>query len=106
MASREFAKAAGPVVDAEFKAVTRPRLDELVDEILRKLLAMAVGSAFCRLLAQQRLILRRHELTPRGETLRFWLGEQLRLVGFPLDLADHGRRDPVSPQHPADGHEA
>src|SRR5207245_1368260 len=33
MASREFAKAASFVVDAEFKTVTRTRLDEIVDEI-------------------------------------------------------------------------
>jgi hypothetical protein len=37
MASCEFAKAAGFVVDAEFKVVTGARLDEIVDEILRKL---------------------------------------------------------------------
>src|SRR6195952_2808858 len=36
MASREFANAASCVVDAEFKAVTRTRLDELVEEIVRK----------------------------------------------------------------------
>src|SRR6202166_4281522 len=53
MASREFAKAASFVVDAEFKAVTRARLDEIVDEIFRKLFLMA----FCSLLAQQSLIL-------------------------------------------------
>src|SRR6202171_48619 len=53
MASREFAKAASFVVDAEFKVVTRARLDEIVDEIFRKLFLMA----FCSLLAQQSLIL-------------------------------------------------
>ena len=53
MASREFAKAASFVVDAEFKVVTRARLDEIVDEIFRKFLSMA----FCSLLAQQSLIL-------------------------------------------------
>src|ERR1700704_1983154 len=53
MASREFAKAASLVVDAEFKVVTRARLDEIVDEIFRKLFLMA----FCSLLAQQSLIL-------------------------------------------------
>src|SRR3979490_1607337 len=53
MASREFAKAASFVVDAEFKVVTRARLDEIVDEIFRKLFLMA----FCSLLAQQGLIL-------------------------------------------------
>src|ERR1700736_5180402 len=53
MASREFAKAASFVVDAEFKVVTRARLDEIVDEIFRKLFLMAFCSAFCRLLAQQ-----------------------------------------------------
>src|SRR5476651_2738858 len=35
MASREFANAASCVVDAEFKGVTRARLDELVEEIVR-----------------------------------------------------------------------
>ena len=53
MARREFAKAASFVVDAEFKVVTRGRLDEIVDEIFRKFLLMAS----CSLLAQQRLIL-------------------------------------------------
>src|SRR6202171_6297659 len=53
MASREFAKAASFVVDAEFKVVTRARLDEIVDEIFRKFFPMA----FCSLLAQQSLIL-------------------------------------------------
>ncbi|MGF6309919.1 CRISPR/Cas system type I-B associated protein Csh2 (Cas7 group RAMP superfamily) [Bradyrhizobium sp. i1.8.4] len=53
VASREFAKAAGFVVDAEFKAVTRARLDEIVDEILWKLFLMAFRS----LLAQQGPIL-------------------------------------------------
>src|SRR4051794_27924512 len=41
MASREFAKATTFVVDAEFKGVTRARLDEIVDEIFRKLFAKA-----------------------------------------------------------------
>src|ERR1700675_2912932 len=41
------------VVDAEFKVVTPARLDEIVDEIFRKLFLMA----FCSLLAQQSLIL-------------------------------------------------
>ena len=54
MASREFAKAASFVVDAEFKVVTRARLDEIVDEIFRKFFLMAFG---CSLLAQQSLIL-------------------------------------------------
>src|SRR6266576_4650648 len=53
MASREFAKAASFVVDAEFEVVTRDRLDEIVDEIFRKFFLMA----FCSLLAQQILIL-------------------------------------------------
>src|ERR1700682_2408503 len=57
MASREFAKAASFVVDAEFKVVTRARLDEIVDEIFRKLFLMTFCSAFCSLLAQQSLIL-------------------------------------------------
>ena len=52
MASREFAKTASFVVDAEFKVVTRARLDEIVDEVFRKLVLMA----FCSLLAQQGLI--------------------------------------------------
>src|SRR5262245_1736540 len=46
MTSREFAKAASFVVDAEFKVVTRSRLDEIVDEILRKFFPMA----FCSLI--------------------------------------------------------
>src|ERR1700759_45970 len=49
MTSCEFAKAASFVVDAEFKVVTRARLDEVVDEIFRKLLLMAFCGAFCRL---------------------------------------------------------
>src|SRR6266702_4307550 len=57
MASREFAKAASLVVDAEFKVVTRARLDEVVDEIFRKLSLMVLCNAFCRLLAQQGLVL-------------------------------------------------
>src|SRR5580700_9818804 len=85
VASREFAKAASFVVDAEFKVVTRARLDEIVDEIFRKLLLMT----FCSLLAQQSLILRRHEFAPRGKTFRFGHAEQLRLVGVSLDFADH-----------------
>ena len=40
------------------------RLDEIVGEIFRKLLLMDVSHALGRLLAQQNLILRRHELTP------------------------------------------
>src|SRR5215470_1381639 len=57
MASREFAKAASSVVDAEFKVVARARLDEIVDEIPRKLFLMAFRPAFCSLLAQQSLVL-------------------------------------------------
>src|SRR5436190_24184060 len=57
MASREFAKAASFVVDAEFKVVTWARLDEIVDEIFRKFFLMALCSAFRSLLAQQSLIL-------------------------------------------------
>src|SRR6202171_1966774 len=57
MASREFAKAASFVVDAEFKVVTRARLDKIVDEIFRKLFLMAFCGAFFSLLAQQSLIL-------------------------------------------------
>src|SRR4029079_1018151 len=86
MASREFADAATFVVDAELKIVTRARFDEIVDEISRKLLQKASLS----LLAQKSPVLRRHELAPRGETFRLGHGEQLRLVGFPLDVADHG----------------
>ena len=44
MASREFAKAASFVVDAEFKLVTRGRLDEIVDEIFGKILLMAFAA--------------------------------------------------------------
>ena len=64
MASREFAKAASLVIDAEFKLVARARFDEIVDKILRKLLLVAFRRAFYRLFAQQGLILGRHELTP------------------------------------------
>ena len=42
MMRREFAKAASAVVDAEFKAIVRARLNEIVDEIFRKLFPMAV----------------------------------------------------------------
>ena len=45
MASRDFAKAASLVVDTEFKVVTRARLDEIVDKIVRKLVLMAFCSA-------------------------------------------------------------
>lgn len=45
-------------------------------------------------------------MTPQGETFRLRHGEQLRLVGIPLDLADHGHRYAVPPQHAADGDEA
>ena len=48
MASREFAKAASFVVDAEFKVVTRARRDEIVDEIFRKLSPMAFYAACSR----------------------------------------------------------
>ena len=53
MASREFAKPASFVVDAEFEGVTRTWLDEIV----RKLVLMAFHSTFCGLLAQQSLVL-------------------------------------------------
>ena len=56
LASREFAKATGLVVDAEFKVVPRARLDEIVDEIFGKLFLMTFCGAFCGLLAQQGLI--------------------------------------------------
>ena len=56
MSSRELAKAARPVVDAEFKVIAWPWLDEVVQEILRKLFPMAVRGAFYSLLSQQRLI--------------------------------------------------
>src|ERR1700735_2312256 len=49
MAGREFAKAARFVIDAEFKAVARARLDEIIDKVFRKLFL----TAFCGLLAQQ-----------------------------------------------------
>ena len=64
MPSREFAEAASLVVDAELEAVTRARLDEVVDEIVRKFLPMAFRGALQGLLAQQGPILLRHELTP------------------------------------------
>ena len=57
MASRECAKPASFVVDAEFEGVTRTWLDEIVDEIVRKLVLMAFHSTFCGLLAQQSLVL-------------------------------------------------
>lgn len=41
MAACEFAEAAGPVVDAEFKTIARARLDEVVDEIFREFVLMA-----------------------------------------------------------------
>src|SRR5262249_47709172 len=86
MASREFAKSTSRVVDAEIKIVIPARLDKIVDEIFREPLLMT----FCSLLAQQSLILWRHELTPGSETFRFGHRKQLRLVGFSLDFADHG----------------
>ena len=52
----EFAEAAGLVVDAEIKVVAGLGLDEIVRIFFRM--------ALCRLLAQQGLVLRRHELTP------------------------------------------
>src|SRR4051812_9468115 len=51
MARRELAEAASLVVDAEFKTVTRIRLDEIIDEIFRKFGLMAFGRASRRLLA-------------------------------------------------------
>ena len=57
MARREFAKAASPVVDAEFESVIQPGRNEIVDEIFRKLFLMAFGRASYGLLAQQSLIL-------------------------------------------------
>lgn len=75
-------------------------------EIFRKLRLVSSCNAPCRLLAHQALVFRRHELTPRGETLGFWHRQQLRLIGFPLDLPDHGHRHAVATEHPADGYEA
>src|SRR6185503_11076093 len=60
MMSGEFAEAAGFVIDAEIKAVTGTRLDEFVDEIFWVFFRLTLD----RLLAQQGLILCRHELTP------------------------------------------
>src|SRR6186713_1092462 len=65
MARREFAEAARLVVDAELEVVARTGLDEIVDEIFRKFVLMYLCDTYCRLLAQQGLVLRRHELTPR-----------------------------------------
>ncbi|KRR15148.1 hypothetical protein CQ12_07700 [Bradyrhizobium jicamae] len=56
----EFAETAGPVVDTEVKIVAGAGLDEIVDEIFRVFFRVA----FRRLLTQQCLVLRRHELTP------------------------------------------
>src|SRR4051812_47920235 len=102
VASREFAKPASLVVDAEFKVIAGARLDEIVDEVLGKFFRVALDG----LLAQPGLILWRHELTPRGKPFGLGYGEQVRLVGFSLDLADHGQRHAASPEHPANGHEA
>ncbi len=85
MPSREFAEAAG--------------------EIIGKRLLVAWRRALRRLLAHQDLVVPRQELVSRGEAFGFGHGEQLRLVGFPLDVADHGQRHAVLP-HPADRHEA
>ena len=41
IAGREFADAAGRIVDAEYKVVSRAGLDEIVDEIFRKFLSTA-----------------------------------------------------------------
>ena len=102
VASREFAKAASLVVDAEFKMIAGARLDEIVDEVFGEFFHVALHG----LLAQPGLILWRHELTPRGKPFGLGYGEQLRLVGFSLDIAYHGQRHAVSPEHPANGHEA
>src|SRR4030095_7661485 len=59
----EFAEAASLVVDAEFKAVAGPWLDEIVDKIL----GIFVRHAFCCLLAEQGLVLPRQELMSRSE---------------------------------------
>jgi hypothetical protein len=89
-----------------FKIVIRPRRDEVVGEIFRKLLLVPFCNAGRSLLAQQSLVLRRHELTPRGETFGFGHRETLRLVDFSLDLADHVQRHTVPTEHAADCHEA
>src|SRR6185503_5959463 len=87
VASREFAEAASLVVYAEFKVIAGARLHEIVDEVFWKLSREALDG----LLAQPGLILWRHELTPGGKPFGLGYGEQLRLVGFSLDIAYHGQ---------------
>ena len=106
MKSCELAEAASLVVDAELEIVTGAQLDELVDVVFRERFLMALGGTLRGLFAQKRLVLRRRELTPGGETFRFGHREQLRLVALPLDLADHGRRPAMTSDHAADGQEA
>jgi hypothetical protein len=86
VASCEFAKAASLVVYAEFKVIAGARLNNIVDEVFGKFFRVALNG----LLAQPGLILWRHELTPRGKPFGLGYGEQLRLVGFSLDIAYHG----------------
>src|SRR5262249_52673532 len=69
--SSEFAKAAGLVVDPEIKVIAGARFDKLVDEIFR----IFFRTTFCRLLPQEGLVLRRHEVTARCEPFSLGHGE-------------------------------
>src|SRR5262249_32919085 len=63
MTSGELAEAAGFVIDAEIKAVGGTKFDDFVAKIFRVFFRLTLG----RLLPQQGLVLRGHELTPRRE---------------------------------------
>src|SRR5689334_12060569 len=67
MTACEFAEAASPVIDAEFKAVICTRLDEIVDEVIGKFGLVVLRRACCRLLAQQGPVFRGHEFVSSGE---------------------------------------
>src|SRR5262249_47433675 len=102
MSVSELAEAARLVIDAKFKTIAWAGLDKMVDEIFRVFLRVAL----CRLLAQKGPIFRRHKLTPRREPFSLRRGQQLSLVGFSFDIANHGERYAMPTEHAADSHKA
>ena len=63
---------------------------------------MGLRNAFCGLRADRRLVLVRQEMAPGGKALGFGGCQQLRFVGFALDVADRGHCHAVSRKHAAD----
>ena len=100
--ARRICRSRKPCNRCRIQSCRRARLDEIVDKILR----VFVGQASRCLFAEQGLVLPRHELASRSEPFGLRHGQQLRLVGFPLDLADDRERNAMPPEHAADGHEA